>query len=60
MTRDVPGLGGAAVTYTAQGFRYVVAAVSAEQGHRLVLVGAAEIVPEARLAELATTVVKTL
>jgi hypothetical protein len=57
---DISGLGDAAVTYTAQGFRYVVTAVSYDKGHRLVFVGAAEIVPQAKLTELATTVVQGL
>jgi hypothetical protein len=47
------GLGESAATYTVGGFRYVVAAVGHEQGHRLVFLGAPQIVPQDKLTELA-------
>ena len=57
---DVVGVGDAAAAYTVGGFRYLIAAVSREKGHRLVFLGAPAIVPESKLSELAAIVVRRL
>ena len=57
---DVAGLGDAAATYSVGGFSYLVTAVSAEKGHRLVFLGAPAVVPKAKLTELAGSVVRRI
>jgi hypothetical protein len=56
----VNGLGDRAVTYTIGEFRYVVAAVSHEQGHRLVFLGAPRVVPQEKLTELGDRVTQRI
>ena len=57
---QLDGLGERAATYLVGGFRYVVTAVPHEQGHRLVFLGASQIVPQSKLTELAGRVTQRI